>query len=43
MNHIETEIAEDILHSYSKKKWTYQTLRNGFFKERIVTSGEKVK
>ena len=42
MNKIETNIAEDILWTYSQKKWNYQNARNKFFKDRIRYSAEKI-
>lgn len=43
MNKIETQIAEDILWTYSRKKYNYQSARNKFFKSRVRTSFDKIK
>ena len=43
MNKIENQIAEDILWTYSRKKYNYQSTRNAFFKSRIRSSVEKIK
>ncbi|CDW87232.1 iq calmodulin-binding motif family protein [Stylonychia lemnae] len=43
MNKIETQIAEDILWTYTRKKYNYQTARGKFFKEKIRTSADKIK
>mgnify|MGYP001807311872 CR=1 FL=1 len=40
---IEDQIAEDILWTYSKKKFTYQSSRKEYFKDKIKTSAEKIK
>lgn len=39
-NKIEMDIAEDILWTYSRKKFHYQSARNKFFKGRIKGSAE---
>lgn len=43
MNKIESLISEDILWTYSRKKYNYQSTRNKFFKEKIRNSAEKIK
>jgi len=42
MNKIETQIAEDILWTYTRKKYNYQTSRNKFFKDKLRSSAEKI-
>ena len=37
------DIAEDILWTYSRKKFQYQSARNKFFKERVIGTEEKIK
>ena len=43
LHKIENQIAEDILWTYSRKKYDYQETRNTYFKERIKSSAEKIK
>jgi hypothetical protein len=43
LNKIESQIAEDILMTYTSKKSKYQNERNLFFKKHVISSAEKIK